>query len=227
MYLNFAFQLGLIFNILNKCFHRKNIQKLQRSKSQNVNFRNLGFYNKRNLSVWFFWQHWSKFWVWPLYKLFCKPRAFCTGSDPAAIRTRSVNRSDHGRQIWSQSFLQISRFDLKMTFNLEWPRPKTPLAVTGSRDIQVVSLVQVGSWITVLCVWPWMILKRPPNTLIWLSFKFQDLTLKWPLTLNDLDPTPYIHSRIEGYTCCEFGPDKVKDNRAMCDLEWPWNDLWS
>ena len=32
-----------------------------------------------------FWQHWSNFWIWPLYKLSCYPQASCTGCDPAAI----------------------------------------------------------------------------------------------------------------------------------------------
>ena len=32
-----------------------------------------------------FWQHWSNFWIWPLYKLSCDLQAFCTGCDPAAI----------------------------------------------------------------------------------------------------------------------------------------------
>ena len=30
-------------------------------------------------------QHWSNFWVWPLYKLSCDPQASCTRCDPAAI----------------------------------------------------------------------------------------------------------------------------------------------
>ena len=30
-------------------------------------------------------QHWSNFWIWPLYKLSCDPQASCTGCDPAAI----------------------------------------------------------------------------------------------------------------------------------------------
>ena len=31
------------------------------------------------------WQHWSNFWIWPLYKLSCDPQASCAGCDPAAI----------------------------------------------------------------------------------------------------------------------------------------------
>ena len=30
-------------------------------------------------------QHWSNFWIWPLYKLSCDPQTSCTGCDPAAI----------------------------------------------------------------------------------------------------------------------------------------------
>ena len=32
-----------------------------------------------------FWQHWSNFWIWLLYKLSCDPQASCIGCDPAAI----------------------------------------------------------------------------------------------------------------------------------------------
>ena len=32
-----------------------------------------------------FWQHWSNFWIWPLYKLSSDPQASCTGCDRAAI----------------------------------------------------------------------------------------------------------------------------------------------
>ena len=30
-------------------------------------------------------QHWSNFWIWPMYKLSCDPQASCTWCDPAAI----------------------------------------------------------------------------------------------------------------------------------------------
>ena len=37
-------------------------------------------------TCWFgFWQHWSNFWIWPLYKLSYDPQASCTGCDLAAI----------------------------------------------------------------------------------------------------------------------------------------------
>ena len=32
-----------------------------------------------------FWQYKRNFWIWPLYKLSCDPKAFCLGCDPEAI----------------------------------------------------------------------------------------------------------------------------------------------
>ena len=57
--------------------------------------------------------------------------------------------------------------------------------------------------------WPWM-------ASIQLSFKFQDLTSKCPLTLNDLRlQNPFNHCGAKGYTGCEFGQGRVMDYRGV------------
>ena len=51
-----------------------------------VDRSNYTFSEETRVICWYgFWQHWTSFWILPLYKLSCDPLASCTGCDPAAI----------------------------------------------------------------------------------------------------------------------------------------------